>query len=542
MTSAHPLLYSGVSLIAGALCLGLAFLVLLKNPTARANRIYFLFCICVDFWLFASSLLACKYFALAANIILCKLLYTGVVFLPTLALHFSVEFLGASAPPKTRTHLKIAYLLTFTFLFLLWLTDQFIVGIYDYPWGFYPKGGPIHKLRVFFVVFTAGFCVYLLWCGLRAEKAAHGKSRFYYQTKYLFFSFLFVSLGSIDFLANMGIDLFPMGPIFVTIFIYSTTYAIFKHNVLGVSLVIKKSLIYSILISCVAVAYFLLIYLTGKVLSDWAQIHSLSMNLLLVIAIVLASRPLEIKITSLVDRLFDKRPREAIEIENTRLHEEVREQDRHKSAAIFASGMAHEIKNPLAAIRTFTEYLPKKYEDPDFRKKFEKVILLEVDRIDGLVRQLLEFSKPSPPKFENIDINEILSDTLEPLSGTFLKEKIELNLDLAAGRRILGDKNQLKQVFLNLILNAVQAMPFGGELKISTVSSEATTIHVQDTGCGIPESDVQKIFDPFFTSKEKGSGLGLAIVKNIIQAHTGKIAVESRPGSGSRFIVTLRNA
>ena len=155
-------------------------------------------------------------------ILLGKLVFTGVVFMPTLALHFSIAFLGKNIPPKTHIHLKIAYFLTFVFLILVWVSDKFISGVYDYSWGYFVRGGVLHKVHVVFVVVTAVFAIYLLGKGMVNENRQRGKTRTYYETKYMFLAFLFVTLAAIDFLPNMGIDIFPPGFIFVTIFVYST--------------------------------------------------------------------------------------------------------------------------------------------------------------------------------------------------------------------------------------------------------------------------------------------------------------------------------
>ena len=462
--------------------------------------------------------------------------------MPTLALHIAIAFLGKNVPSKTHLHLKIAYALTFVFLVLVWTSSQFISGVYEYSWGYFPKGGPIHKIHIIFVMATALFGVYLLAKGMMNEKNLNGKTQRYYETKYLFLSMLFVTLGAVDFLPNMGIDIFPPGFIFVTIFVYATTYGIFRHNLMGVSIVIKKSLVYSILISTIIALYFVAIYLAGVFLKDWAKIQSLPIMLILLTTITLVSRPLEQKITDYVDKLFFKKSRELMEKENQLLYLEVQKQDHLKAVALFASGMAHEIKNPLAAIKTFAEYLPKKYEDADFRQKFQKMVVEEVDRINDIVKQLLDFSKPQPLKLGPVDLSCLLDETLAPMSSTFLKHKVSLIKNLGQAIVISADKNQLKQVFLNLFLNAVQAMSNGGVLTVNaSTNDKALFVTVSDTGIGISEEQLVHIFEPFYTTKESGTGLGLSIVREIVNAHGGKIWAESKPGIGTHIHLSFPN-
>ncbi len=472
-----------------------------------------------------------------------RLVYSGVVFMPTLALHFSIAFLGDNVPPKTLSHLKIAYFFTMLFFVLVWTSAHFITGVYDYSWGYYPKGGFIHKIHVLFVVITALFGVYLLAGGAVEEKRRNGKTNTYYETKYLCLAFLFATMSAIDFLANMGIDIYPPGFIFFAIFIYATTYAIFKHNLLGVSIIIKKSLVYSILISIIIALYFLGIYIIGNLVKDWAQIRSTPLMLILLTVITLLSRPLEKKITDATDRLFFKKTHEVMEKENLLLHRELQKQDQLRAIATLASGMAHEIKNPLTAIKTFTDYLPEKSGDPEFIRRFTKVVGSEVEKIDSIVRDVLEFSKPSPPKLEQMIVKTVICDTLDLLNNAFLNQKITVKTEFGESvPPILADHKQVRQVFLNLFLNAAQAMPEGGTLTVTSSLTRDTRleISIHDTGQGIPKEDLDKIFEPFFTTKETGTGLGLSIVSGIIKEHGGKIQAQSAPGIGTTIRVSFK--
>jgi signal transduction histidine kinase len=241
-----------------------------------------------------------------------------------------------------------------------------------------------------------------------------------------------------------------------------------------------------------------------------------------------------------------------------------------KLAAIgrFASSIAHEVKNPLTPIKTFAEYLPQKHQDKDFVDKYSQIVSKEVNRIDSLVHQLLDFSKPSPLKLEEVDIHKLLDETLDLLSNDFIKHRINVEkqyfLDandrelkaLITANIISGnsrqessclikiDANRMKQAFLNLFLNSIEAMPSGGTLTVSTNlcssgASKSVLIYVKDTGMGIPDESLKRIFEPFYTTKEKGTGLGLAIVYSIIKEHQGNIRVESEVGRGTMFVIEL---
>ncbi|NQU19406.1 hypothetical protein HQ550_04575 [bacterium] len=225
-----------------------------------------------------------------------------------------------------------------------------------------------------------------------------------------------------------------------------------------------------------------------------------------------------------------------------------------KAVATFASGMAHEIKNPLTAIKTFAEYLPQKTEDKEFLGKFSKIVGSEVEKIDNLVHQLLDFSKPAPLQLKKADIHKLVDETLELLNNQFIRHNIKVNKNYSDFEMIaVIDRNQMKQVSLNLFINAIEAMSNGGTLTVSTelvnsgeirdnsCKKRFVRICVQDTGCGISEKDLPHIFEPFYSTKEKGSGLGLSIVYNIIKEHKGSIKAESRINKGTKFVIELSN-
>jgi two-component system NtrC family sensor kinase len=208
-----------------------------------------------------------------------------------------------------------------------------------------------------------------------------------------------------------------------------------------------------------------------------------------------------------------------------------------------AAGVAHEINNPLTSILINTHLVLEKMEkDSNVRENLD-LIADETSRCSEIVKGLLEFSHQNPPEKEYADVNDILNLSVDILKNhvTFqnIKIKKKLDVDLA---QIPIDSNKIKQVFLNLMLNAAEAMPDGGSLAIISRPSENRKyieIEFTDTGLGIPEENINKLFDPFFTTKAGGTGLGLAVSYGIIEQHKGKIEVKSREGQGSTFIIRL---
>ncbi|MEW6375338.1 MAG: ATP-binding protein [Thermodesulfobacteriota bacterium] len=243
----------------------------------------------------------------------------------------------------------------------------------------------------------------------------------------------------------------------------------------------------------------------------------------------------------------------AIAIENARLYEDLkksksymRRADRLASLGTLTAGLAHEIRNPLVAIKTFTQLLPQRLEDEEFRNHFLNIASGEVDRISSLITELLEFARPSNPKLEFEDINSILDGMILLVSTESKKKYIQIVKSYAQDLPSISiDGEQIKQVFLNILLNAVEATPEKGEITIKTRSfvkpggKPYIQIEFTDTGCGIPTEYLEEIFTPFFSTKDKGSGLGLAISNQIVQEHRGYIFVESQLNQGSSFFINL---
>lgn len=243
----------------------------------------------------------------------------------------------------------------------------------------------------------------------------------------------------------------------------------------------------------------------------------------------------------------------AIALENSRLYEElkrsktlIRRADKLASLGTLTAGLAHEIKNPLVAIKTFIQLLPERFEDEEFRNYFLNVASGEVDRLSDLVNALLDFSRPSQPSFQTGNVNEIMDSVVLLLENEVKRKNIKIkrrySSDLPA---VMLDPEQIKQVFLNIMLNAAEATPENGVLTVETRhldkdrGQEFIQVEIRDTGRGIPKDNLERIFEPFFTTKDSGSGLGLAVSHHIVQEHQGYIEVESEVGMGTSFYINL---
>ncbi len=220
----------------------------------------------------------------------------------------------------------------------------------------------------------------------------------------------------------------------------------------------------------------------------------------------------------------------------------------HRLAAIgtMVSGLVHEIRNPLVSIHTFLELLVLRRNDNEFIERYTKITKREVDRIEQLLNNLLSSSKLSRPVMKPDDLNDIVEHTIGLLSLQTKVKDIEVCFDKGEHLpQVHVDRNQIIQVVQNLGMNAIQAMDRSGKLYFRTSSVEEKQgapfilLEIRDTGEGIPEEHLEKIYDPFFSTKDEGTGLGLSISCQIINEHQGMMEVQSQTGAGSSFFLCL---
>ncbi len=237
-----------------------------------------------------------------------------------------------------------------------------------------------------------------------------------------------------------------------------------------------------------------------------------------------------------------------------KLEASMRQAERLAALGTLAAGLAHEIRNPLSSIKTFVQLLPQKIDKPGFLEKFQRTVPRELNRINQLIEDLLDLARIPKYQFKKTSIKSLLEQTVnvtgEELQANKIYCRLEISNDIPPTR---VDTNQLSKAFHNLMRNAVQAMPAGGELSIkafcktddsytgdiTTGRNDMITIVFQDTGPGIPPENIKNVFNPFFTTKEKGTGLGLAITHKVITDHGGHIECNSCQAKGSSFIIYL---
>ena len=228
-----------------------------------------------------------------------------------------------------------------------------------------------------------------------------------------------------------------------------------------------------------------------------------------------------------------------------RSHARLARADRLSTLGTLAAGVAHEIRNPLVSVRTFVQLLPERLDDEEFRTAFRDLALGEIERICSLINDLLAFARAAPAQREPTDLNEVTSQIVRLLDAEARKCDVMLTCRPAPGLPlVLVDEAQVKQVLLNVLLNAIEASGGHGTVAVSTgvdAADGCVVVKVADSGEGIPPGDTERIFEPFFTTKETGSGLGLYIAKQIMTRHGGDISATPGPeGRGTEFVMRFR--
>jgi signal transduction histidine kinase len=218
----------------------------------------------------------------------------------------------------------------------------------------------------------------------------------------------------------------------------------------------------------------------------------------------------------------------------------MRQADRLATLGRMAANIAHEIRNPLASLSGAVEVLASAGTAEDARDRLSQIVLRESERLNQIITSFLDYARPAPLTLESADVAEVAEEVLVLLEQRALRESLKIVREFAPPLRWRVDAQRFRQVLWNLCLNAVEAMPDGGELRVgAAVRGRTLEVWIADTGEGIGSGERGHIFEPFYSTKPEGTGLGLALVHRIVQEHGGDIDVKSSPGQGTTFTVVL---
>jgi len=677
------------TLLTGFIILSMGIFVFLKDKTSKTNRVFGLFCLSVFTWLFMFSLMYLSPDSKTA-LFWARLGDIGIIFLPIWAYYFIIVILNRDRKPFST--IFVVFCLLAAPILVLSQTKYLLSGIKHFFWGYYPIAGPLYWIPIsFFILFIA--CIPILLSALKEESKA-GHQLKVQQIKYLMVAYIGAVTGLVDYFPKYNIAIYPWGHLSALIFISVIAYAILKHQLMDIEVVLRKGLIYSLLVGLLTALYLSGVFLFGNYLGSRKSAASILFTIFSIIFFSLTFQPLRDKIQEFIDKVFfrgkydyqktlkelslvarsiagldelldkvlnaivsviklnnasiyvlDKRGgqyfarrsigigikrslpenddiikqlasrKEAVmydevskasgnisgfmkeigaaiifpiitkdeivgflclgeklsgevysdedidllttlcnqmgvSIENAMLYEDALEAqkklyqaDKLATVGALAAGLAHEIKNPIAAIKGFSQLIDRAVTENDAEtiKDFKDVVPRQLDRINEIVEKLLTLSKPPKLEKKKVDINALLVEIVRLVEKQALKQRVEIVKSFEDLSQTLADPEQLTQAFLNLILNAIQSMPDGGQIEIRTrfMGTDRIVVEIIDNGMGIPKEKRLKIFDPFYTTKTGGSGLGLSVTQKIIIDHHGKIEVESEVGKGSAFKIVL---
>lgn len=221
------------------------------------------------------------------------------------------------------------------------------------------------------------------------------------------------------------------------------------------------------------------------------------------------------------------------------LENQVRQSEKLAAVGGLAAGVAHEVRNPLSSMRGLANFLTRSLDEKSREAEYLRVMIEEIDRINRVITGLLDFARPRTPELAPVDFNEVARHTSDLVTDDARGRSISVREDMAPDKPLIrADRDQVIQSMLNLLLNAIEAMPDGGRMTVSTKKENGCGVFmVEDTGPGVPYKDRSKLADPFFTTKKKGSGLGLAQTAGIMEAHGGRLEIGGEPGMGARIML-----
>jgi len=522
-------LYAATSAVNALTSFVLGLFIMLKNPRSKLNQLWWWMSLAIAVWAtFLSISFGTSPYNYSLALFSIRVAEMAAIFIPLLYLHFIVVFLGRTDQQRL---LRVCYAVSiilacfaFTPFYISGLRTK--LGIVNYN-----DAGPLFW----------GFWALYLWEPLYAIRLMSRARRTIVGTRRAQITYV-MAAGIVGFLVGatffplcFNIPIPPIGGHVVWLYCLFVAWAVFKHQLFDIHIVIRRSLVYSLLVTLLTVCYFGLVYAVERLCQVAFGYHSVWGSVMAFAVIALVFQPLKVGIQRLVDWLLFRAPHEEMVRRMERLEQQVHHAEKLEAVSILAAGMAHEIKNPLTSIKTFAAYLPEKGTDPAFQQKFQRIVTQEVDKIDQIVRRLLDFAKPAPPHLQPTHVSRALDETLEFLSSECLKKRIQIERSYDPDDTIQADPQQLRQVFLNLLLNSLEAMDgTGGRLSVTTATCNGQlTVAIQDTGPGIPNEHLTRVFDPFFTTKPHGTGLGLAIVHRIIAEHHGTIAFDSQLNHGT---------
>ncbi|MCD4781235.1 MAG: hypothetical protein K8S27_11915 [Candidatus Omnitrophica bacterium] len=359
----------------------------------------------------------------------------------------------------------------------------------------------------------------------------------------LFFSFLLAGTTGVVLPLYNYFKLVWLGPSMIFACLVYVGYGIFKKQLVFRDKVVKQTMAYSTLFTVMLVLYFLIVFINEKLFKNVIGTESIMTNLASALTIAIMFFPLKNTIQGFIERHFYMLNYDHVIEENKMLRDRVFQTDKYKMITTLASGVAHEMKNPLTVLKGYCFYLPQRLDDKVFLTKFSNVLDSELNRMYDLVQHLMDYSKPIRFGIKKTNLMKLMNTVLTTLKNSIVELNIQILKEYDDDRPITieSDPHQLSQALLNVVTNSREAMPGGGTISIAIDKREGNEIEIRikDLGYGVHQDELPFLFDPFYSLKDQNTGLGLSIAQGIIQSHHGNIFIESVIGEGTLVIIRL---
>ncbi|MCB9748336.1 MAG: hypothetical protein H6755_08005, partial [Candidatus Omnitrophica bacterium] len=426
----------------------------------------------------------------------CRALMAGAAFIPSTFFHFSVRFVGKFQ--KYLNFVRINYLGSFLLLFFDF-TPLFVKDVsprFFFP--YWPVPGPLMILHILMFVFLNAYGIFIFREYYLKLSGAKRK-----QARYLSWG---IGIGFAGGFTNYplwyNIPILPVGNGLVVLFTLVFTHLVLKYRIFDFEVIIKKSLVYSSMITIITIVYFIFIYLTEKFFQQLLGYSSIFPSVATATFIALLFIPIKNFIQSYVDRYFFKGSYVQIAEQNELLTKKLAQSERYKILGTLTNGISHEVKNPLSVIKVGTHNLMKKYVDNEYIRNIAQLIDKETDKITDLIVQLSEYSKPTPIISQEINLHKFLETVIDSYNEDYVLHSINIFKNFNKNEKIIihADADQLGRAISNIIKNAIEAMPNGGPLWFDTDQHEdMIEISIKDFGKGVHPQQIHDIFDPFYT-------------------------------------------
>jgi signal transduction histidine kinase len=458
------------------------------------------------------------------------------LWIPVMLFHFVVVLTNRYAEQKKPLFNWYAVYIIY-FIVVAWRPDLYVHSVSPkMVFRFYPDAGKLYYLFPILLFTTITHALIVLY-------ESYAKSSLIRRNQYKYFLFttaVGILGGTTTYFPVFNIPIYPLGAIGVPLYNLAVIYIIVKHQLMDIRIIIRRSLVYLVLVSVITLFYLIGVYLLERVFRNVLAYQSAMGSAALITVIAVLFVPIKNYIESFVERfIFRASYRQMIE-QNDRLRQEVIRSERYRTLSELARGMITQLRNPLTALVGYGYQLPRKIDDPEFRQKFITVFNKELNQINDILQRLSQYSEPQPLQLENINMVELVSRLLEQSKSINPKVSIYKYYREDDIMMMRIDPKKIHRALQAIVSFSFHSMPEGGQLWVGMeFTGDILDLSIKDTGKGMSQEEMMKIFDPTFIVDNSDERYELSVAQNIITQHGGKVIVDSIVEAGTEVIVQL---